>query len=417
MTAFSLGSSQRTRPVSVAALCLLMAHVNNASSLPEFAACIGARGQGQMCQLDAGTYELREPLFIGRSNITIKGATNSAKDTVLRRAPGYTNNLMRDTFPDSLNSITIRDFTFDGNRGAQTEPWDKFQPSLFLLSAKSALITNTSFINSPASGFGILGDRGTATGIVVNKSTFDNNAIFGIWSGNSLITSVDAGKHLLCGDYKYATDIVVAGSTFENTGANALFMEAHNVQVVGNTFRNNHKDAPFNISGGQVDFPVCANNIAIVGNTLRDGPSTPNGWWVHGIEGHAPNMAIVNNLVTGHAASALTLHGIQNVFVANWDRSSGSIGNNKRGSFPGILINDRPGWRSTDMVVIDNAIAVDGHSFGIGFHDERPSGAVINRITITNNCLTGNLNGAIQTRPMGPDVVIQNNAAQGCGPR
>ena len=84
----------------------------NGASLADFTKCIGAQGQGSVCQLDAGTYPLSIPLTIGRSNITVKGTiTKSLADTTLLRAPGSTRALMAayDQTPN-LTSITVRDF-------------------------------------------------------------------------------------------------------------------------------------------------------------------------------------------------------------------------------------------------------------------------------------------------------------------
>ena len=47
-----------------------------AASLADFTKCISAQGQGSVCQLDAGTYQLNVPFTIGRSNITVRGTIN-----------------------------------------------------------------------------------------------------------------------------------------------------------------------------------------------------------------------------------------------------------------------------------------------------------------------------------------------------
>lgn len=122
-------------------LALISASLCNGASLTDFARCMSAQGQGSVCQLDSGTYVLNAPLMIGRSNLTIRGGNpNSAADTVLQRAPGYTGALLRDPYPGALTSISIRDLTFDGNRQQQTLPWQSFNaPDLSIYGTKSVL--------------------------------------------------------------------------------------------------------------------------------------------------------------------------------------------------------------------------------------------------------------------------------------
>src|SRR5215467_4235477 len=119
-------------------LCLVAAAptVSRAASLAQFTTCLGAQGQGPVCQLDAGSYPISSPLRIGRSNFTIKGTViTSAQDTVLQRAPGYTGVLIEDAPLTSrgLNSITIRDLTIDGNRSQQTGAYSRFTADVQIL--------------------------------------------------------------------------------------------------------------------------------------------------------------------------------------------------------------------------------------------------------------------------------------------
>ena len=69
-----------------------------ALSLADFTKCIGRQGQGPVCQLDPGTYPISSALLIGRPNITIQGGTANAADTILQRAPGSTDAIMRSPF-------------------------------------------------------------------------------------------------------------------------------------------------------------------------------------------------------------------------------------------------------------------------------------------------------------------------------
>lgn len=141
----------------------------NGASLADFMKCIGPQGQGSVCQLDAGTYELNIPLGIGRSNITVKGTfTKSLADTTLRRSPGSTRALMAayDQTPN-LTSITVREFTFDGGGGEMSG----IEPDLHLISVKSLLITNCAFVNSPSVALILAGSpaNGYTSGAVINN--------------------------------------------------------------------------------------------------------------------------------------------------------------------------------------------------------------------------------------------------------
>src|SRR5579872_3322647 len=126
--------------VGLAALGLIQAC--SAASLASFTTCIGPQGVGTVCQLDAGTYQISSTLFIGRSNITMKGATaTSPGATVLQRAPGFTNSLLRDQYPNGFTSITIRDLTFDGNRAQNSAVYSSYSPDISIFTTRSLLIT------------------------------------------------------------------------------------------------------------------------------------------------------------------------------------------------------------------------------------------------------------------------------------
>ena len=84
------------------ALLALSPLINQLSALTfaEFVRCVGSNGQGSVCQLDPGQYTVNSTIFIGRSNVTIKGTINtSVANTTLQRAPGFTGALSRDVIP------------------------------------------------------------------------------------------------------------------------------------------------------------------------------------------------------------------------------------------------------------------------------------------------------------------------------
>lgn len=390
------------------------------ANMADFIRCIGPQGQGPVCQLDPGTYQINSTLLIRRSNITIKGTIiNSRRDTTLQRAPAFNGILLADPFAFTatpiLTSVTIRDFTFDGNRDQQSRDFRSFGADVFFFTTKSVLVTNCDFINSPKVSLEL---RQGASGVVINNSYVANATIDGIATGPSTPgLSEAANAYMLCDSFLFPSNIVITNSKFEDAGANGVYLQAKNVRISDNLFQRNHKDAPFNSSGGQIDLSICTDNAAVIRNTFKDGPATPNGWWADGIEVHGRNVTVVDNLVTNNAGTGMILVGVQNFFTANWDPRTGVIANNKMPfcCFGGIAVYNLLGWRPTDAVIIDHANIVDGNEYGIEFTNKTPN-VPINHITITNNCLRGNRQGGVKQDVMGPDVVIQNNLTSGCGP-
>jgi hypothetical protein len=400
--------------VALAAAPLILTTAAHALSLQEFITCIGAQGQGSVCQLDAGTYQISSTLFIGRSNVTIKGTqVNSVPGTVLQRPPGMINPLLRAA---NLSSITFRDLTFDGNRAAQPAAYNSgIQPELAIFTVQSVLIANSNFINSANASLGFY--FGTS-GVAINGSTFSNSTAIGIYTGDPTSGSTQApNAWMLCPTFTLPDNLLIANSTFQNNGEPAILGDATNVQLVNNMFINNQSNTvPFNDDGGQIGLNECSDNAALVGNTFANGIVGPNGKIADGLELHGTNMSLVNNLVINNAGDGIVLYGNQHAFIANWNAEAAVSGNNtfSSGQFPGVAIYNLPGWRPTDDILIDHAITVNGQQYGIQFANQ--TGVPFNHIAITNNCLAGNITAPIQLDNMGPDVVIAGNMTTGCGP-
>ena len=402
-------------------LFLGVAYACRAASLTDFTKCIGAQGQGAVCQLDAGNYQLSLPLVIGRSNITVKGTiATSRSDTTLQRAPGSTRGLLVN-YAGGLRSITVRDFTFDGARGHQTGTASSIEPDVRFISVKSLLIVNSAFINSPSIALTLEGNPGqdATSGAVINNISVDNATNLGIWAYAYAGPSDTPGKYLTCGSLVYPSNIKITNSVFTNVGANAIALEAKDVRVTNNTLRHNHETAPYNAPGGQIYVQICADNAALLNNVISDGPATANGWYAEGIELHGTNLAVVDNTISNNAGSGISMSAVRNVFIANWASGSGVISNNlSAGNLGGIsLYNAAPGdvnERQVDSVMIDHAVSIGGHLAGIGIFLQTGQTAPINHVTLTNNCLAGNLKGATQLFGLGPDALIANNLTSGC---
>jgi len=385
-------------------------------TLQEFTRCIGPQGQGPVCQLDAGIYPLSSQLQIGRSNITIKGTIKtSLRDTLLQRAPGWRFSLIIDVGPPQtlppVTNITIRDLTFDGNRAQNGEIWSSYFAELQINTTKSLLVTNCAFINSPNTGFVVLG-RG-ASGVVVNHSYFGNAVIYGFWSGAAGDNSAETYR--TCAGLNVPDNLVVANSQFENIGEPAILGDATNWRIENNIFTNNHSyPAPFNDDGGQIDLTPCTGGAALVGNTFQDGQAASTGHFVQGIEVHANDVAIINNTMRNNTGSGISIGGGANVFVANWEPNTGIFSNRDSG----IAIHHDPtapdAARPVDSIVIDSANIVGNGQWGIW---TRSPDLPITHLIVTNSCITRNRTGVQQLSNVGPDVIFQNNRDVNCGPQ
>ena len=204
-----------------------------ADPLAAFAICIGATGQGPVCRLDACTYTISTSLVIGRSDITLEGATENASDTTLVRAAGLTSAMLQDPLPgsDSLHSVTIKNLTFDGNRQQQSGSFSDFTPDAAFYSTKGILFSNLRFLNSPNIS---LGFSGNGTGqVVIYAAIFLNSTAQTVWS------DVYGQGRAGCASGTLPDNIVIAKSCFRDAGESAVALNATNVLVLGNIFEHN----------------------------------------------------------------------------------------------------------------------------------------------------------------------------------
>jgi parallel beta helix pectate lyase-like protein len=417
----ALRGTNKTGTVALALLLLLLTRSGVAASLADFTKCIGPQGQGPVCQLDTGTYVLSLPLQMGRSNITVKGTIQTSRaDTTLRRTPGSKRGLLVN-YLTGLSSITVRDFTFDGAGDQQTGDTSSIEAEVRFNAVKSLLLTNAAFINSPNIALTLEETSAQNTsGAVINNILIDGAPRLGVIALAYGSPGESAGQYLTCDSRRYSTDIKITNSTFRNVGANAIALEAKGVQVTNNTLQHNHATAPYNAPGGQIYVEICADDVAILNNTITDGPVTPNGKFADGLELHGTNVVAVDNTITNNAGSGISMSGVQNLFIANWTSGTGVISNNLLAGFAGgiSLYNAAPGnpnERPVDYITIDHAVSINDQQFaGIGTFLQTPQMNPINHVTLTNNCLAGNLQGATQLFGLGSNVVIANNTSSGC---
>jgi hypothetical protein len=375
-----------------------------ADPLIAFTRCISATGQGPVCRIEAGTYAISTSLVIGRSNITLEGATENASDTTFVRAAGFTGALLQDPLPGSasLHSVTIRNLTLDGNRQQQSGTFGGFAPDAAFYSTKGILFTNLRFLNSPNIS---LGFSGNGTGrVVIYASIFRNSTAQTVWS--DAYGPAGAG----CASGTLPDNIVIAASYFQDAGESAVALNATNILVLDNIFEHNKWNTiPFGDSGGQINFYKCSDGVAAVGNSVLDGIVGANGQTADGIEVHAKNVLLVNNVIRNNAGSGITLGGTQHVLIANWNRATSTSAN----GIAGVYIYNDGADRTTEWVTIEGANVTDQPT-GVLFGTQ--NGIPLNHMVVTNNCLAGDIEPVLLS-VMGPDVIIANNLTRDCGPR
>jgi hypothetical protein len=390
---------------------LLLVQTAAALNYQQFAQCLGAQGQGSVCQLDAGNYVVTYTLEIARSNITISGTTlNSTRQTTLQRAAGFSGSLLMDQGPGKiLNSITIRDLTIDGNRAHNEMAYNLYSPEAGFFAIKGLVVLNCAFLNSPNIGLALY--AGGTSDVVVDSSLFSHPVIYGLWSdalgNNGNIT------YLQCPTKKFVDNVTVENSTFENAGEPAILGEMTHVQILNSTFTNNHSySIPFDDDGGQIDLTVCTENAVISNNTFQNGSASPNGHVADGIELHGTNIAMINNVIKNNSGDGINMDGVQNIFIANWDASTGSFGNSRAGI---AIAHSSSTFRLTEHIIIESANSTGNDSWGIWSDtSETTPDEPVNHLVVSDSCLSRNKLGPTYFVDLGSDVTLKNNKSTGC---
>lgn len=386
----------------------VLCHSCWALSFADFTRCVGAQGQGNVCQLDSGTHLVSTTINVSRSNITILGGSSRAEGTILQRAPGFRGPIFQDPLPPtaSIIGITIRFLTFDGNRSMTTLSYSAYNPEVSFFTTKSVLVSDCRFIESPNIGLALFGAG--AAGVVINRTYFGNPVIYGFWGdatgSNGGITFKD------CPTKRFPDGIVVANSQFEKAGEPGILGSFRNIQILNNVFSRNHSvPIPFDDDGGQIDLTVCTDAAAVVGNTFTEGFVIATTHVVQGIEAHGSNIAIVDNEVKDHTGDGISLGGTRDVFIANWNSSTG-VHNNVGGvSFYQATSNDSV--RPVANIVIDHANIISNTHWGLW---SKSAADPLNHIFITNNCVKGNGFGATSLSGLGTSLFLQTNLTSGC---
>jgi hypothetical protein len=394
---------------------LLFVQAAGALSFPDFVQCVGATGHDPVCKLDAGIYPVSETIPLGRSNIIIEGTVlGTLLETTLQRAPGFDGALVSDVnaIGTTLDSITVRDLTFDGNQAQNTEPYSSYDPDVSIFVVNDLLFENSSFINSPNIGLGLYGAG--AGNVVVDKSYFGNPVTFGIWSDatgdNSGITYQE------CATTQFVNNVTVEQSVFENAGESALLGEMINVTISDNVFTNNHSNTiPFGDNGGQIDLTVCTKNALIWKNTFQDGSASPNGTSADGIELHGTYISVIDNTVKNNSGGGIFMDGVQHILISNSNPTTGNFGNGQSGI---EIAHSSSTFRTTEWITVDSAITTGNAQYGIWSDTSNTTPTEpVNHLTIENTCLADNTLSPTYFVNLGPDVTMKNNKVRRCGPK
>jgi len=393
---------------------LLFIQTAGALSLQDFVQCVSASGQGAVCRLDAGIYPVSETISIGRSNITIEGTVlKYLLETTLQRAPGFDGALLTDVnVGTTLNSVTIRDLTFDGNRDENGAPYYSYNPDVSIFVVKQLRVEHSSFINSPNIGLALYG-AGTGD-VVVNQCYFGNPVVFGMWSDATVNTTNIT--YLDCPNIQFVNNVILKNSVFENAGESGLLAEVTNLQILGNVFTNNHSNTiPFGDSGGQIDLTVCAKNALIWKNTFQDGSVGPDGTVADGIELHGTYISLIDNTVKNNSGDGINMDGVQHILVTNSDLKTGSFGNGRSGI---AIAHSSSTFRTTKWITVDSAISTGNAQYGIWSDTSNTTPTQpVDYLKIENSCLSDNTLASTYLVNLGSHVMIKSNQLSGCGPK
>lgn len=393
---------------------LLLVPTAGALSFQDFVQCVGANGQGAVCRLDAGIYPVSETISIGRSNMTIEGTVlNSLLETTLQRAPGFDGALLTDVgaIGTTLESITVRDLTFDGNRDENVSPYYAYNPDVSIFVVQKLHVERCTFINSPNIGLALYGAG--AGDVIVNQCYFGNPVVFGMWSDATVDTS-NITYHD-CPNIQFVNNVTLKDSVFENAGESGLLAEVTNLQILENVFTNNHSNSiPFDDSGGQIDLTVCAKNALISKNTFQNGSVSPNGNVADGIELHGTYISLIDNTMKNNSGDGISMDGVQHILVKNSHPTAGSIGNGRSGI---AIAHSDPTFRTTEGIIIDSATATENTEYGIWSDTSNTTPTQpVNYLLIENSCLSGNGLDPTYLVNLGPNFIFRNNQVSGCGP-
>ena len=387
-------------------------------TLDQWKDCItnNSGGYDTDCVLQSGDYTISSTIWVWRSNITIRGAWPWP---MLRRAVGFTQDLMLTATPTSW--INIKDIYFHGNRwnGATS-----VASELNLTGCSYCQVNaNALFIGSPNYALNAPPNVPIAVGYV----NFQGNRFAGIFAGSA--------PECYNPIYWYPNVCLnVAGSYFYNDGVGSIGPAPKNARIVANTFTGNHSECGYNSPGGQIDLDDGADKITVSNNTFENGPSCANGWWAVGVELHGTNITLTDNIIRYNAGDGVYMDGASYVTVNSTNPASYPISNNNRrgsgnfcgGGFPGIAINAGSYLgRPNHHITLNNLWSISGHTYGVLVRSCNPGATPNYSLTITNNCVAGNLYGGVHDAMncgpgqnqscLGSGSYVNNNPTSGCG--
>ena len=333
-------------------------------------------------------YLLTASLIISKPNLTI---TAPSWNTIIRRTVGMSGHLIEDQ--TSATGFVIRNITVDGNGPANTA--GNFE---IAVNGAGSLIQNCQIINAGAQGHIVLCGAGSrADGYTIVVVCSSNQGGYWIWA--------------IGGDKVFVTNNHITGTAIDAIGFNGA-----GTRITGNHIFNCQCYASDStVGGGQIahypDEPTPYDGALIEGNFIGSGGGEAS----TGIELYGQNVSVVGNAIMDQQAQGITLS-----YISGTDSGiliSGNTvmncGQRAASNAPWVFSGMSVFGPLDNIVIISNRFvdtqATPTQTWGIYFN-----AASYNHVLVTNNDLTGNIDGALYTTGIsGTEHLVANNLGLG----
>lgn len=314
-------------------------------------------GLGQVCELDEGEHEITETILVQRNDVVVRGALSGR--TLIRRGILGENPFQGAliAFVDrenvALESIAIEGARFNYEGSDRRHPVNPDPASLdfirmsggssiegylpehchpcveadvFAAGCRNLRITDVSIKDSITIGLAI---GPGCRDVVIDKFSSSAAGQMGLWIGGAFPTRVPLPLSAEQ-EKRLPQKILVQRSSVKGAGAAGIAIEARSAVFHDVTLADNHRDFPFNDSGGQFIIDYKSENIRLEDCTVRGesyqrrpvmkfDPDTERWKAIEvefaavGIEASGRNLTFVNLVVTGSAREAVHFNGASHV--------------------------------------------------------------------------------------------------------
>lgn len=365
--------------LAMGALCasgeLLAGTVLQLDRYPSLQACYDALPEtGGTIQLPAKTtIVVTNSLVFSKPNVTLQGA---GWDTVIQRGASAGTTLLE--FGGLSN--TVADLTIDGNALLCTNAKVELR-----MKADFATVRHVQLKNARKMGIGLKSNGGLVTNCFITGLGPVGLSSYGIWAIAN-------------------TTVTIISNSIRDTFIDGIGLDGVGSRVINNTLTNCHHDP--SIGGGQIVVYPHSRGVLVQGNTIYRGGNLLSG----GIELGGNETSIIGNSILQQARYGIQLHspkGNDTVYgftiTGNVLRDCGQPGKNKNQA---ISVSAKV----TQVVIANNTFSADGPNKGqligvnlVGNND---------RISITNNLITGYGTPVAVGPAVGPSLILTNNAGR-----